>query len=84
MLLGRYRDTEGVANDNPKVNARCFVNGDRMAIVDTQGTENSATARICTDHFAYQEFDAVGITSKSPPRVMAVRRCKRIGTPLLG
>ncbi len=60
LLLGRYRDTDGFVNDNPKVNARCFVNGNRMAVVVTQSTEKTATTRIRVPNFAYQEFDAVG------------------------
>ncbi|MCX7886977.1 MAG: DUF6259 domain-containing protein [Verrucomicrobiae bacterium] len=60
LLLGRYRDTEGFENDNPKIQARCFVNGNRMAIVVTQSTDNTATARIRVPNHTFVEFDAVG------------------------
>jgi hypothetical protein len=60
LLLGLYRDTEGFSSDNPKVNARCFVNGNRLAVVATQSSERTAVTRIGVPGYAYQESDAVG------------------------
>jgi len=41
LLLGTYRDTEGFTIDNPKVDARCFVNDNRMAVALTQSRSDS-------------------------------------------
>jgi hypothetical protein len=60
LLLGLYRDTEGFSSDNPKVSARCFVNGNRLAVVATQSSEKAAVTRIRVPKFAYRESDAVG------------------------
>lgn len=60
LLLGTYKDTDGFSNDNLAVNARCFVNGNRMAIVATQSTQKTATARLVVPGFAYQASDVVG------------------------
>jgi hypothetical protein len=60
LLLGRYKDTDGFVNDNPKVNACCFVNGNRMAVVVTQSTEKTASTRIRVPGYSFQESDSVG------------------------
>ena len=60
LLLGRYRDTEGFSSDNPKVSARCFVNGNRLAVVATQSLENTAVTRLRVPGYAYQEHQVVG------------------------
>jgi hypothetical protein len=60
LLLGLYRDTDGFGNDNPKVSARSFVNGDRMAVVVTQSTAPTATTRISASGYAFKEADSVG------------------------
>ena len=60
LLLGRYRDTEGLVNDNAKVEARCFVNGDRLAVVVTQSSEKTAIARIHVPGYAFKESDSIG------------------------
>jgi hypothetical protein len=60
LLLGRYRDTEGFLDENPKVQARCFVNAKRLAVVVTQSSEPTATTRIRVPGYAFQESDSVG------------------------
>jgi len=60
LLLGRYCDTEGFSNDNDKVSARCFVNGDRMAIVATQSKADEASTRISVPGYDFKESDVVG------------------------
>lgn len=60
LLLGRYRDTEGLLNDNPKVQARCFVTADRLAVVVTQSSEPTAATRIRVPGYSFQESDSVG------------------------
>jgi hypothetical protein len=60
LLVGTYRDTDGFANDNPKVPARCFVNGNRMAIVVTQSHSALAATRIAAPGWRYREVGAVG------------------------
>ncbi|MBM3858731.1 MAG: hypothetical protein FJ395_03670 [Verrucomicrobia bacterium] len=63
LLLGTYKDTDGFINENPKVNARCFVNGNRMAVVVTQSTDKTATTRIRVPGYAFRESDSVGEVS---------------------
>ena len=60
LLLGLYRDTEGLENDNPKVGARCFVNGNRMAVVATQSSQQRASTRIRVPGYSFVESDGVG------------------------
>lgn len=60
LLLGRYRDTDGLENDNPKVQARGFANGNRLAVVVTQSAEKTATTRIRVPGYAFVESDCVG------------------------
>lgn len=60
LLLGTYKDTEGFANSNPKVNARCFINGIRMAVVATQNSPTPATACIRVPGYAFQESSCLG------------------------
>ena len=60
LLLGRYTDTDGIVNDNAKVLARGFSNGNRLAVVVTQSSEKSATARIRVPGFAFAESDSAG------------------------
>ena len=60
LLLGLYRDTDGIVNDNAKVEARCFVNGNRMAVVVTQSSEKTATTRIRVPGYAFEASDGVG------------------------
>lgn len=60
LLLGLYRDTDGIVNDNARVEARCFVNGDRLAVVVTQSLEKMATARIRVPGYTFVESDDVG------------------------
>jgi hypothetical protein len=60
LLLGLYRDTEGIVHDNAKVAARGFANGNRLAVVVTQSAEKTATTRICVPGYAFVESDCVG------------------------
>jgi len=60
LLLGRYTDTDGIVNDNVKVEARGFANGDRLAVVVTQSTEKTAATRICAPGYAFVDSDGVG------------------------
>ena len=65
LLLGLYRDTDGFVNDNPKVNARSFVNGNRMAVVVTQSTAPVETTRISAPGYGFKEADSVGAVEMS-------------------
>lgn len=60
LLLGRYTDTDGIENGNPKVEARGFASGSRLAVVVTQSAEKSAATRIRVPGYAFKEFDGVG------------------------
>ncbi|OGV64856.1 MAG: hypothetical protein A2283_13865 [Lentisphaerae bacterium RIFOXYA12_FULL_48_11] len=60
LLLGTYRDTEGFVNNNPKISARCFVNGNSMAVVVTQSSEKMAATCIKVPGFLYKESDSTG------------------------
>lgn len=60
LLLGFYRDTDGIENDNAKVDARGFANGDRLAVVVTQSSEKMATAHIRVPGYSFKESDGVG------------------------
>lgn len=60
LLLGRYRDTDGIVNDNAKVSARCFVNGSRLAVVVTQSSAPEATTSLRVPGYVFQEMDSVG------------------------
>ena len=66
LLAGLYRDTDGFLSDNPKVNARCFVNGKRLAVVATQSAEQTAVTRIRVPGFVFRESDAVGDVRITP------------------
>ena len=60
LLLGTYRDTDGFASDNPRVSARSFVNGNRMAIVVTQSFGDAAVTGIRVPGYSYKESGSVG------------------------
>jgi hypothetical protein len=60
LLLGRCQDTEGFLHGNPRVQARCFVNTDRLAVVATQSPEPTATTRIRVPGDSFQASDSVG------------------------
>jgi len=66
LLLGRYRDTDGIANDNAKVEARGFENGDRLAVVVTQSAEKTAATRLCVPGYAFVGSDQVGGVEVAP------------------
>ena len=66
LLLGLYRDTEGFTSENPQVSARCFVNGDRLAIVATQSETDTASTRLRVPGYDVQESDFVGQATVSP------------------
>jgi len=60
LLLGMFRDTDGFKNENSKVQASCFVNGNRMAVVATQSSEKIAATRIDVPGYSFQESASVG------------------------
>ncbi len=60
LLLGLYTDTDGIENDNPKVEARGFNGGNRLAVVVTQSAAKLAATRIRVPGYAFQEADGVG------------------------
>ena len=60
LLLGRYCDTEGFNNDNPKVSARCFVSGNSMAVVATQSKADEMSTRISVPGYVFKDSDFVG------------------------
>lgn len=60
LLLGRYTDTDGIENANPKVEARGFANGNRLAVVVTQSAEKTAETRVAVPGYAFVESDGVG------------------------
>ncbi len=66
LLLGRYTDTDGIVNDNAKVLARGFVNGNRLAIVMTQSAEKMESTRIRVPGYAFIESESVGEMKVSP------------------
>ncbi|MFA5190403.1 MAG: DUF6259 domain-containing protein [Verrucomicrobiia bacterium] len=60
LLLGRYKDTDGFVNQNPKVDARCFINGNRMAVVATQVSLKPATTCIRVPGYSFLESSTLG------------------------
>ncbi len=60
LLSGLYRDTDGFLSDNSRISARCFRNGDRLAVVVTQSSEKTATTRIRVPGYAFKESDGAG------------------------
>lgn len=60
LLLGRYQDTEGFSKDPSPVDARCFVNGPRLAVVATQSSAPEATTRIQVPGYAFEGSDGAG------------------------
>lgn len=60
LLLGRYTDTDGIENGNPKVEARGFARDSRLAVVVTQSSEKSAETRLRVPGYAFKESDGVG------------------------
>ena len=66
LLLGRYTDTDGIENGNPKVEARGFARDSRLAVVVTQSAEKMAETRIGVPGFAYVESEGVGEIKVEP------------------
>ena len=60
LLMGTYRDTEGFAIDNENVEARCFTNGNQMAVVLTQCKNASETTALHVPGYWYRESSVVG------------------------
>lgn len=60
LLEGTYRDTLGVTSDNADVDARCFTNGARLAVVVAQSHLERATARLAVPGYAFVEAAGVG------------------------
>ena len=63
LLLGLYRDTDGIASDNPTVKVGSFANDGRLAVVATQSAANTATTHIRVPGYAFKESDVVGDAS---------------------
>lgn len=62
LLLGKFCYMDHFSIDNPKVEARCFTNGDRMAIVATQELKKAQTlkARLDVPGWHYVEHSTLG------------------------
>jgi hypothetical protein len=66
LLQGTYRDTEGLINNNPKVSAKCFINGNMMAVVATQSISDSDFTKISVPGYQYVESTIVGNAKVDP------------------
>ena len=66
LLLGRYRDTDGLVNANPKVLARCYAHGSQMGVVVTQSSEAEASTRIRIPGYTFRESDSTGNVTVQP------------------
>jgi len=60
LLEGTYRDTEGFNLDNHSMNASCFINGNRMAVIATQCNARSVSGTIDVPGYRYIESDILG------------------------
>ena len=60
LLLGAYRDTEGFSIDNENMDARCFTNGNQMAVILTQSKNASETTAINVPGYRFKESSVVG------------------------
>ena len=60
MLLGTYCDTEGFSIDNKAIEARSYINGNRMAIIMTHKQNKALTANLQVPGYRYVESDCVG------------------------
>lgn len=58
LLLGTFRFMDFFSCSNPDVQARCFVNGDRMVIVATQDLKTPQTLRAVLDVPGYRFVEA--------------------------
>jgi hypothetical protein len=63
LLLGTYRDTKGFSIDNAEVDARCFVNGNELAVVATQSHLSMAKATLVVPGYTFKEASGVGDTT---------------------
>ncbi len=59
LLEGRYCDTENFIIDNEQIEARCFTNGDKLAVVLTQSHLKSATTNLSVPGYKYVDADGV-------------------------
>lgn len=57
LLEGTYCDTEGFKLDNTLIDARCFKNGNRMAVVATLSGAQSASGNIIAPGYHFIESD---------------------------
>jgi hypothetical protein len=60
LLEGKYCDTDYFSVSNKDVQARSFVNGNRMAVVLTQSTRDVASARVSVPEYIYKESSGIG------------------------
>ncbi len=60
LLEGRYQDQLGFTLDNPELEARAFVNGDRLAVVVTQCHRPEESGRVTVPGYKYVSADGVG------------------------
>jgi len=60
LLEGTFRDTEGFTLDNSLLNAKCFVNGNRMAVAATQHGSKSLSGKLTVPGYRYVESSVVG------------------------
>jgi Domain of unknown function (DUF6259) len=59
LLEGMYRDTENFVIDNDQIEARSFVNGDKLAVVLTQSHLAVATTNLSVPGYTYVDADGV-------------------------
>ncbi len=60
LLSGTYRDNEGFTLSSKNVEARSYVNGNRMAVVVTHNQNKAISARIDVPGYNYLESDGLG------------------------
>ena len=66
LLAGTYRDTLGFTIDNDEIEARCFVSGNRMAVVMTQSHLGEATTALTVPGFRVIDTDGLGEYTAEP------------------
>jgi hypothetical protein len=66
LVAGTYRDTDGIEWDNPEIDARCFVTGNRLAVVLAQSHLASASTRLQVPGYRFVESAGVGTYAVEP------------------
>jgi hypothetical protein len=60
LLEGTYCDTEGFSLDNHTIDARCFTNGNRLAVVATQTNAKPVEGKVMVNGYRFIESSIVG------------------------